>query len=52
MKRARVYPYRWVVLVALMGVIMVSQMQWLVLAPVARAATKFYEASFFSGYRP
>ncbi|HHU88081.1 MAG TPA: MFS transporter [Spirochaetales bacterium] len=43
MKRARVYPYRWVVLVALMGVIMVSQMQWLVLAPVARAATKFYE---------
>jgi MFS family permease len=25
-----------------MGVIMVSQMQWFVLAPVARAATKFY----------
>lgn len=42
MRRARVYPYRWIILITLMGAILVSQMQWFVLAPVARAATKFY----------
>lgn len=42
MKSVRVYPYRWVVLIALMAVIMASEMQWLVLAPISRAATNFY----------
>ncbi len=42
MKSIRVYPYRWVVLGALMIVIMVSEMQWLVFAPVSRAAAEFY----------
>ncbi len=44
MKSIRVYPYRWVVLGALMVVIMVSEMQWLVFAPVSRAAAEFYRA--------
>lgn len=43
MKSIRVYPYRWVVLGALMVVIMVSEMQWLVFAPISRAATVFYK---------
>lgn len=42
MRRAKIYPYRWIILATLMGAIMVSQMQWFVLAPVARAATQFY----------
>jgi len=44
MKSVRVYSYRWVVLGALMAVIMASEMQWLVLAPISRAAEAFYEA--------
>lgn len=42
MRRARVYPYRWAVLIALMSVALVCQMQWLALAPIARAANNFY----------
>ncbi|MFA6646454.1 MAG: MFS transporter [Sphaerochaetaceae bacterium] len=42
MKSVRVYPYRWIVLIALMAVIMASEIQWLVLAPISRAATNFY----------
>jgi FLVCR family feline leukemia virus subgroup C receptor-related protein len=42
MKSVRVYSYRWVVLIALMAVIMASEMQWLVLAPISRAAGAFY----------
>jgi len=42
MKSVRVYPYRWVVLSALMAVILASEMQWLVLAPISRAAGAFY----------
>lgn len=42
MKSVRVYPYRWVVLGALMAVIMASEMQWLVLAPISRVAAHFY----------
>ncbi|MGI6433488.1 MAG: MFS transporter [Sphaerochaetaceae bacterium] len=42
MKSVRVYSYRWVVLGALMAVIMASEMQWLSLAPVSRAAAHFY----------
>ena len=42
MKSIRVYSYRWIVLGALMAVIMASEMQWLVLAPISRAAGSFY----------
>jgi len=42
MKSVSVYSYRWVVLSALMVVIMASEMQWLVFAPVSRAASEFY----------
>jgi MFS family permease len=42
MKSIRIYSYRWVVLGALMAVIMASEMQWLVLVPISRAASKFY----------
>lgn len=42
MKSVSVYSYRWVVLSALMVVIMASEMQWLVFAPVSRAAFEFY----------
>lgn len=42
MKSVRIYSYRWVVLAALMAVIMASEMQWLVLAPISRAAGSFY----------
>lgn len=42
MKSVRIYSYRWIVLVALMAVIMASEMQWLVLAPISRAAGAFY----------
>ncbi len=43
MKSVSVYSYRWVVLSALMVVIMASEMQWLVFAPVSRAALEFYK---------
>ncbi len=42
MKSVSVYSYRWVVLSALMVVIMASEMQWLVFAPISRAASEFY----------
>jgi len=38
----RVYKYRWVVLLALMLVSIASQIQWLALAPISRAAAAFY----------
>ncbi len=42
MRSVRVYKYRWVVLLALMLVSIASQVQWLALAPVSRAAAAFY----------
>lgn len=44
MKSVRVYKYRWVVLLAMMLLTIASSMQWLVLAPVSRAATAFYKS--------
>ena len=44
MKSVRVYKYRWVVLLAIMLLTIASSMQWLVLAPVSRAATAFYKS--------
>lgn len=48
MKSVRVYPYRWAVLLALMLVMLASEMQWLVLAPVSRAAAVFYAGQISS----
>jgi MFS family permease len=42
MRSVTVYRYRWVILAALMATVMVSEMQWLVLAPISRAANYFY----------
>jgi len=43
MKSIHAYRYRWIVLLALMLVTIASQVQWLALAPVSRAATAFYQ---------
>ncbi len=42
----RIYPYRWVVLAALMLVSIVIQIQWLTHAPIARAAEVYYAGQF------
>jgi MFS family permease len=42
MRGIRVYRYRWVVLVALMSVVMASEMQWLALAPISRVVASYY----------
>ena len=42
----RIYPYRWVVLIAFMLINLVIQVQWLSHAPVARAAAVFYGGQF------
>jgi MFS family permease len=39
-------PYRWVVLAALMIITMMSQVQWLTHAPIARAAEVYYHGRF------
>lgn len=41
----KVYGYRWVVLVVFMFINAVLQMQWLVFAPIAKAAQSFYGVS-------
>jgi MFS family permease len=43
---ARVYPYRWVILLVFMLINMVVQIQWLAHAAVARPAEVFYEGQF------
>ena len=45
-KTFKVYPYRWIVLVAYMLACMVVNIQWLTHAPVARAAEVFYAGQF------
>lgn len=42
----RVYPYRWVILAALMLVTILIEVQWLTHAPIARAAEIFYAGQF------
>ncbi len=41
----RVYPYRWVVLAATMGVNLTIQMLWISYAPITDAATRYYGVS-------
>jgi MFS family permease len=45
----RVYPFRWVVLIAYMLINIAVQIQWLTFAPVARAAEVFYAGQFNPG---
>ena len=45
-KSFKVYKYRWVVLVAYMFLAIMSQVQWLTHAPIARAAEVFYTGQF------
>ena len=42
----KVYPYRWVILLAFMLISAVVQIQWLAHAAVARPAEVFYEGQF------
>jgi len=42
-------PYRWVVLAAYMLLALVSQVQWVALAPISRAADHFYSGQIASG---
>lgn len=46
MQTIKLSKYRWVVLAALMMITMMSQVQWLTHAPIARAADVFYEGKF------
>lgn len=41
----RVYPYRWVVLLAFMGVIFVNQILWITFAAITGPAARFYGVS-------
>ncbi len=45
-KEARVYSYRWLILLAFMFLNLTIQIQWLTHAPVARAAEHFYAGQF------
>ncbi len=44
----RVYRYRWVILAAFMGVVMVNQLLWITFAPVTGSAARFYNVSDLS----
>jgi MFS family permease len=46
METNRLSKYRWVILAALMMITMMSQVQWLTHAPIARAAEVYYKGRF------
>jgi len=46
--RFNVYPYRWVVLLAFMGIIVVNQLLWITFAPITSTAVKYYKVSELS----
>jgi MFS family permease len=41
----KVYPYRWVVLLAFMSIIAVNQLLWITFAPITSNAAQFYKVS-------
>ena len=43
--RFRVYAYRWIVLIAFMGVVVVNQLLWITFAPITGTAAAYYEVS-------
>jgi len=46
--RFNVYPYRWVVLLAFMSIIVVNQLLWITFAPITSAAVEYYRVSELS----
>ncbi len=46
--RFNVYPYRWVVLLAFMSVIVVNQLLWITFAPITSTAVEYYRVSELS----
>jgi len=46
METIKLSKYRWIILAALMGITMMSQVQWLTHAPIARAAEVYYKGRF------
>ena len=44
----QVYPYRWVVLLAYMGIIAVNQLLWITFAPITSKAVDYYHVSELS----
>ncbi len=44
----KVYPYRWVVLLCMIPIIISSEIFWLTFAPIATAAAKYYQVSSLS----
>ena len=44
----RIYPYRWVVLVAFMSIIAVNQLLWITFAPITSNAVEYYQVSELS----
>ena len=44
----KVYPYRWVVLVAFMSVVAVNQLLWITFAPITSNAVQYYKVSELS----
>lgn len=41
----KIYPYRWVVLLAFMGVVIANQLLWITFAPITSNAVQFYGVS-------
>ncbi len=46
--RFNFYPYRWVVLLAFMSIIVVNQLLWITFAPITSAAVEYYSVSELS----
>jgi cyanate permease len=46
--RFNVYPYRWVVLLAFMSIIVVNQLLWITFAPITSTAVEYYGVSELS----
>ena len=46
--RFNVYPYRWVILLAFMSIIVVNQLLWITFAPITSAAVEYYRVSELS----
>ena len=46
--RLNVYPYRWVVLLAFMSIIVVNQLLWITFAPITSTAVEYYRVSELS----
>ncbi len=44
----QVYPYRWVVLLAFMSIIVVNQLLWITFAPITSNAVQYYGVSELS----